>query len=552
MTQTLEVIPLGGLGEFGMNMMAVRYGDDMIAIDAGLMFPEAGLPGVDFVIPDLGFVTDHKDKLRAIVLTHGHEDHIGALPFVLKTVDVPVYGTRFTLGLVESRLEEHGLLAKTQLNTIKPRQAFEIGPFRIEPVRVSHSLVDCVALAIETPVGTIVHSGDFKVDETPVVGSAIDLPRLREIGDRGVLAVFSDSTNAESRGRTGSEKSVVPDFEGVFEDADGKIIVTCFSSSIHRLQIVIDLAYEFHRKVAVLGRSIQRNVELADALRFLDVPDGLLISPNDIKKHANEELVVIASGCQGEPVSAMARIAVDAHKQASIDHGDTVVLSSRIIPGNERGISRMMGHIFKKGARIVDNSTAHVHVSGHPKQDDLRLFGEALRPRFYVPIHGEARQLYRHKDFIVSTGLVEPENTLIVESGDVLELTEDSARVTAKVLVGRTFIDSTGLEEVGEMVVRDRRNLSYDGIVMPIVAINPTSGAVESEPELVTHGFIDEGDEDMLDNLKGVVESTISGSGHEERIDEAVIKDRIRLSLKRHIQRSTGRRPVIIPVIMEV
>jgi ribonuclease J len=290
------VIPLGGLGEFGMNMMAVRYGDDMICIDAGLMFPEAGLPGVDFVIPDLGFVNDHRDKLRAIVLTHGHEDHIGALSFVLKTVNVPVYGTRFTLGLVESRLEEHGLLDKVALHTIKPRQTFEIGPFKIEPVRVSHSLIDCVALAVETPVGTIVHTGDFKVDETPVCGSPIDLARFREIGDRGVLALFSDSTNAESPGRTGSEQSVIPDLEGVFEEADGKVVVTCFSSSIHRLQIVLDLAYEFHRKVAVLGRSIQRNVELADSLRFLDVPDGLLISPNDIKKHANEELVVIASG----------------------------------------------------------------------------------------------------------------------------------------------------------------------------------------------------------------------------------------------------------------
>jgi ribonuclease J len=551
-TQTLEVIPLGGLGEFGMNMMAVRYGDDMIAIDAGLMFPEAGLPGVDFVIPDLAFVSDNRDKLRAIVLTHGHEDHIGALPFVLKTCNVPVYGTRFTLGLVESRLEEHGLLEKVQLHTIKPRQRFEIGPFTIEPVRVSHSLVDCVSLAVETPVGTIVHTGDFKVDETPVCGSAIDLVRFRELGERGVLALFSDSTNAEVRGRTGSEKSVIPDFEGVFDEADGKIIVTCFSSSIHRLQIVIDLAYEFDRKVAVLGRSIQRNVELAEALRFLDIPDGLLISPNDIKKQANEELVVIASGCQGEPVSAMARIAVDAHKQATIDEGDTVVLSSRIIPGNERGISRMMGHIFKKGGRVIDSSVAHVHVSGHPKQEDLRILTDALRPKFYVPIHGEARQLYRHKAYIASTGLVDPDNIVIAESGDVLELDAESARVTAKVLVGRTFIDSTGLGEVAEMVVRDRRNLSYDGVVMSIVAINPTSGAIEAEPELVTHGFIDEGDGDLLDDLRGVIESTISNSGHEERIDEAVIKDRIRLSLKRHIQKATGRRPVIIPVIMEI
>ncbi len=552
MTQTLEVIPLGGLGEFGMNMMAVRYGDDMIAIDAGLMFPEAGLPGVDFVIPDLSFVTDHRDKLRAIVLTHGHEDHIGALPFVLKTHNVPVYATRFTLGLVESRLEEHGLLDRVSLHTMKPRQTFEIGPFTIEPIRVSHSLIDCVALAVETPVGTIIHTGDFKVDETPVCGSPIDLQRFREIGDRGVLALFSDSTNAEARGRTGSEQSVIPDFEGIFDDADGKVIVTCFSSSIHRLQIVLDLAYEYDRKVAVLGRSIQRNVELADSLRFLDVPDGQLISPNDIKKYANEEIVIIASGCQGEPVSAMARIAVDSHKQASIDEGDTIVMSSRIIPGNERSISRMMGHIFKKGGRVIDSSVAHVHVSGHPKQDDLQILAEALRPKYYVPIHGEARQLYRHRNFIASTGLVDPDNVLIVESGDVLELGANSARVTAKILVGRTFIDSTGLGEVAEMVVRDRRNLSYDGVVMPIVAINPTSGAIEAEPELVTHGFIDSEDGDMLADLRGVVESTISTSGHAERIDEAVIKDKIRLSLKRHIQKSTGRRPVIIPVIMEI
>ncbi len=552
MTQTLEVIPLGGLGEFGMNMMAVRYGDDMIAIDAGLMFPEAGLPGVDFVIPDLSFVTDHRDKLRAIVLTHGHEDHIGALPFVLKTHNVPVYATRFTLGLVESRLEEHGLLDRVSLHTMKPRQTFEIGPFTIEPIRVSHSLIDCVALAVETPVGTIIHTGDFKVDETPVCGSPIDLQRFREIGDRGVLALFSDSTNAEARGRTGSEQSVIPDFEGIFDDADGKVIVTCFSSSIHRLQIVLDLAYEYDRKVAVLGRSIQRNVELADSLRFLDVPDGQLISPNDIKKYANEEIVIIASGCQGEPVSAMARIAVDSHKQASIDEGDTIVMSSRIIPGNERSISRMMGHIFKKGGRVVDSSVAHVHVSGHPKQDDLQILTEALRPKYYIPIHGEARQLYRHRNFIASTGLVDPDNVLIVESGDVLELGANSARVTAKILVGRTFIDSTGLGEVAEMVVRDRRNLSYDGVVMPIVAINPTSGAIEAEPELVTHGFIDSEDGDMLADLRGVVESTISTSGHAERIDEAVIKDKIRLSLKRHIQKSTGRRPVIIPVIMEI
>ncbi|MBK6428198.1 MAG: ribonuclease J [Blastocatellia bacterium] len=552
MSNTLEVIPLGGIGEFGMNMMVVRYGDDMIAIDCGLMFPEDGLPGVDFVIPDLTFIADNKHLLRAIVLTHGHEDHIGALPFVLKTANVPVYGTRFTLGLVEGRLHEHDLARKVQLNVIKPREPFTIGPFSIEPVRVSHSLVDCVALAVTTPVGTIIHTGDFKVDETPVCGSAIDLARFREIGDRGVLALFTDSTNAEVPGRTGSEKSVIPAFEDVFEEASGKIIVTCFSSSIHRLQIIFDMAYEFHRKVAVLGRSIQRNVELGDSLRFLDIPDGLMVSPNDIKKYNGDELVVIASGCQGEPASAMGRIAVDAHKQCAVDKGDTVVLSGRIIPGNERGISRMMGNIFKKGGTVIDQSMAKVHVSGHPKQEDLRIVTEAIRPKFYIPIHGEARQLFRHKDFIVGTGLVAARNVLMCESGDVIALEADSIRVHAKVLVGRTFIDSTGMEEVAEMVVRDRRNLSYDGFVMPIVAFNPTSGAMESDPELVTVGFMDDSDKQMLKDMKGVLESTIKAAGHDERTDGAIMKDRIRISLKRHIQKATGRRPVIIPVIMEI
>ncbi len=551
-SNTLEVIPLGGIGEFGMNMMVVRYGDDMIAIDCGLMFPEDGLPGVDFVIPDLTFIADNKHLLRAIVLTHGHEDHIGALPFVLKTANVPVYGTRFTLGLVEGRLHEHDLARKVQLNVIKPRESFTIGPFSIEPVRVSHSLVDCVALAVTTPVGTIIHTGDFKVDETPVCGSAIDLARFREIGDRGVLALFTDSTNAEVPGRTGSEKSVIPAFEDVFEEASGKIIVTCFSSSIHRLQIIFDMAYEFHRKVAVLGRSIQRNVELGDSLRFLDIPDGLMVSPNDIKKYNGDELVVIASGCQGEPASAMGRIAVDAHKQCAVDKGDTVVLSGRIIPGNERGISRMMGNIFKKGGTVIDQSMAKVHVSGHPKQEDLRIVTEAIRPKFYIPIHGEARQLFHHKDFIVSTGLVPARNVLMCESGDVIALESDSIRVHAKVLVGRTFIDSTGMEEVAEMVVRDRRNLSYDGFVMPIVAFNPTSGAMESDPELVTVGFMDDNDKQMLKDMKGVLESTIKAAGHDERTDGAIMKDRIRISLKRHIQKATGRRPVIIPVIMEI
>jgi ribonuclease J len=548
----LEIIPLGGLGQFGMNMLAVRYGGEAIIIDAGMAFPEEDLPGVDLIIPDFSFIEDYRDCISAIVLTHGHEDHIGAVPFLLKEVNVPVYGTHFTLALLESKLIEHGVSDLAALHSVEPRDKVKLGAFEIEWIHVSHSLTSSTALAIKTPVGVIIHSGDFKVDNTPVVGPAIDLKRLTEYGDEGVLALLADSTNAERAGRTPSERAVIPVFEEIFDNAPGRIIVSCFTTSVHRIQIVLDLARDYGRYVALLGRSMVRNTEIADSLRQLDIPDGILVSTSEARQIDDDRLVLLVSGCQAEPMSAMARMATDQHKSFSVGEGDTVVLSARIIPGNEPAISRLISHCYKRGARVIDSSIARVHVSGHGSQEDLRMLIEATRPKFLIPIHGEYRQLYRHKEWAATLGIIRPENIIVIENGDVLELDEASAQVTAKEFVGRTFIDGT-FGTIEDIVVRDRKHLSYDGMVVPIVAINPTSGEIETEPEVVTRGFIDEEDQaDLISEIKRIVEQTVVSASHEERIDWGVIKEKVRIELKRFIQKKTGRRPMIIPVVIEV
>jgi ribonuclease J len=548
----LEIIPLGGVGVFGMNMMAMRFGGEAIIIDAGMGFPEEDAPGVDIVIPDFSFIEQYRDEISGIVLTHGHEDHIGAVPFLLKEVNVPVYGTHFTLALLENKLIEHGLSDTVAIHSVEPRDRVTLGNFEIEWIHVSHSLTSCTAVAVSTPVGVVIHSGDFKIDETPVIGPPTDLERLSEYGDRGVLALLADSTNAERPGRTQSERAVIPALEKVFEESAGRIVLSCFTSSVHRIQIVLDLARDYGRRVALLGRSMLRNVETADSLRQLDVPDGIFVSATEARQTDDDQLVLLVSGCQGEPMSAMARMATDQHKNLSIDEGDSVVLSARQIPGNEPSISRLISHCYKRGARVIDSSVARVHVSGHGSQEDLKILIEATRPKFLVPIHGEHRQLYRHRDWAAESGIVDPQNIVVFENGDVLELDDSSAEITAKEFVGRTFIDAS-YERVEDLVVRDRKHLSYDGIVVAIVAINPTSGAIESEPEVVTRGFIHEEDAgEMLSELKGLVEETVTSAAHEERIDYAVIKEKIRVALKRFIQKATGRRPMIIPVVVEV
>jgi ribonuclease J len=550
--EKLEVIPLGGVGLFGMNMMAMRCGGEAIIVDAGMGFPEEDLPGVDIVIPDFSFIDEYRDEISAIILTHGHEDHIGAVPFLLKEVNVPVYGTHLTLAFLESKLQEHGLSDSVTLHSVEPRDIVNLGKFEVEWIHVTHSLTSCTAVAITTPVGVVIHSGDFKVDDTPVIGPSMDLERLTEYGDNGVLALFADSTNAERPGRTASERAVIPAFEDIFQNATGRIVVSCFTSSVHRIQIVLDLAQDFGRNIALLGRSMLRNVETADSFRQLDVPDDIFITPSQARQMDDDRLVLLVAGCQGDPMSAMTRLATDQHKNLSVGEGDTVVLSARIIPGNERSISRLISHCYKRGARVIDSSIARIHCSGHGSQEDLKILIEAVRPKFLVPIHGEYRQLYRHREWAATLGVVEPENIITFENGDVLEFDGDCAEIIAKEFVGRTFIDGT-YGEVGDMVVRDRKHLSYDGVVVPIVAINPTSGELESEPEMVTRGFVhEEESSDMIADLKRLVETTVLTASHEERIDYAVIKEKIRLELKRFIQKSTGRRPMIIPVVVEV
>lgn len=552
MNDKLRIIPIGGVGQFGMNMLAMRCGGEALIIDAGISFPEEDLPGVDIVIPDFSFLEEFRDEITAIILTHGHEDHIGAVPFLLKEINVPVYGTYFTLALLENKLAEHGLLDSTVLHSVEPRTKVNLGSMSIEWINVAHSLTSCAAVAITTPLGVVIHSGDFKFDDSPVVGTPTDIERLTKYGDDGVLALLADSTNAERPGRTQSERAVIPAFETIFESSPGRIIVSCFTSSVHRIQIVIDLADQFDRYVTLLGRSMIRNVDTADSMRQLAIPNNILISPSDARQMEDDRVVLLVSGCQGEPVSAMARLATDHHKNLSVGKGDVVVLSARNIPGNERAISRLISHCYKRGASVVDSSIRRIHVSGHGSQEDLKILIEAARPKYLIPIHGEYRQLYRHKEWAESLGVVAPERIVVIENGDVLEIDDGHAEIVAKEFVGRTFIDGT-YGEVADLVVRDRKHLSYDGIVVPVVVINPTSGDLESEPEVVTKGFISEdGAADIIAEIKQLVENTVRNASHEERIDWAVIKEKIRIEIKRFIQKRTGRRPMIMPVVIEV
>ena len=553
MSSVLEIIPLGGIGEFGMNCMAVRYEDEMLILDAGMGFPEETAYGVDVCIPNFDFLEEYREHITAIVLTHGHEDHLGALPYLLKKFNVPVYCSHFTAGLAESKLEEHELTGDVLLHRVEPRDVVDIGVFTVEFIRVSHSLVDCFSLAIKTPVGTIIHTGDYKVDETPVIGEPIDLRSFRRYGQEGVLALLSDSTNATVPGRTPSERAVIPAFEEIFAEAGGRIIVAAFASSIHRLQIVIDIAQQFNRKVCVLGRSMQKNVEISDRLGYLDIHDGLLVSLNEAKQMRDHEIVFLVTGSQGEARAALSQMATQSYKGLMIDEGDTVVLSARIIPGNERLISRMIGMIYKRGANIIEEKRRLVHVSGHASQEDIRIMTEAVRPKFVVPIHGEYRMLFRHKEFVKNHLGYAEENIVLIENGDVLELDGERAAVVGKHEIGRTFIDETGFEEIQSETIRQRRQLAYEGMITLIVTINGQTGELQLPPEIVTRGV--RGFDSANGSLKDaqlVVAAAIAGASRQTLEDESLLKEHIRVELKRFIQKLTGARPVIMPVVVQV
>jgi ribonuclease J len=548
----LRMIPLGGLGEFGMNCMALRWQDDIIVIDAGLMFPEEELLGVDIVVPDISYLTENREKVRAIVLTHGHEDHIGGLPWILSELNVPVYGTEFTLAYVEGKLEEHRLLDDAELIEMLPGRRFTLGPFSIMPIRVTHSLVDCVSLAIHTPVGVVLHTGDFKIDLSSPDGKPFDLHAFAELGKQGVLCLLQDSTNVDRPGYTPSERAVRPRLDEIFSQAKKKLFFSCFSSSIHRIRIAMELAAAHGRKVAMVGRSIDNSTEIAQDLGYLDLPPGLVINPGQIREMPANKVMVMISGTQGEPMSALSRAAVNNHKFAHIDAGDTVVLSSRVIPGNEKSIYRMIDHLERRDAKVIhdDGTQGLIHVSGHGSQEELRLMINLLQPKFFVPIHGDYRHLKRHAELAGGMGIVE--KVILLEDGEILDLDKNSAVKSGKITVGRVCIDAGGsIDVVEDIVIRDRQHISEGGIVLPIITINKRTGKVENAPEIVMRGFAVD-DPTVIAESRQVVQRTLELSSDEEKADYGVIKEKIRNDLKRHIQKSMSRRPLIMPVILEI
>ena len=548
----LEVVPLGGLGEFGMNMLALTWGDTTIVIDAGVMFPDPELLGVDRIIPDLTYLQQNR-RVAALVLTHGHEDHIGAVPHVVPLVHGPIYATPLTLALVQPKLQEHGLDGGDRV-AIKPHQRVTVGPFEIEFIRVTHSMPDCVALAIRTPAGVVVHTGDFKIDQTPIDGEHFDVHRFAQLGAEGVLALFADSTNIDRRGFTGSEREVIEAFEEIFTSATGKLIVSAFASSIYRMQILVDLAAQFDRKVAFVGRGMIQNSEIAQRLGYLRIPAGVQIRDSDVGSYPAQDVLCLSTGSQGEPRSALSRIAIDDHRFVKVTDDDTVVISARAIPGNEKAIGRVANHLARRGAVVIHEGIKHVHVSGHGSEEELKLMLSLVRPRFFVPVHGEYRQLSQHARVAkrVFAGRDPQPEILLVENGDVLHFDEHGGRVAGKAPVGRVLIDDTRTGEVGDEVLRDRRHLAEDGLVVPVVAINKQTGALEGVPDIITRGFVMEDSQALLADGARLLGEVVEQASVEERTDQGLIKEKLRTELRRFFRKRSGRRPFVLPVIMEI
>jgi ribonuclease J len=550
----IEIIPLGGIGEFGMNCMGIRYADEMIIVDAGMGFPEETPYGVDISIPNFDFLEEYRGDLTALILTHGHEDHIGALPYLLRKFNLATYASRFTLALAERKLDEHGMLNDVLLHRVKPNDIVEIGNFTIEFIHASHSLVDCFSLAITTPVGTIIHTGDYKIDDTPIVGAPYDLKTLKKYGDQGVLALLADSTNATVEGRTPSENAVVPAFEEIFETAEGRLIVATFSSSIHRLQIIFDLAYAFGRKVAVLGRSMQRNVEIATEYGLLDIPKDTLVGLGESRSLDDDEIVYLVTGSQGESRAVLWNMATSNYKGLEIEKGDTVVLSARIIPGNEKNISRLIGGLYKRGANIIEEKRRLVHVSGHASQEDIRIMTETARPKYLIPIHGEYRMLFRHKEFVKNhiAGFSD-QNIILIENGDVFEIDEFGARVTAKNELHKMFIDEESLGEIIYDTVRERKKLAYGGAVSLVITLDKNSKKLLDQPQISFSGVAGiDFTNGMIEEARRTIKNTIEAMTKDEFQDKNWFRENLRIHMKRFIQKVTGTKPVIIPTIVEV
>ena len=547
----VQIIPLGGLGEIGKNMTAFRYGDDMILIDAGLMFPEDDMLGIDLVIPDISYLIENQDKLKGIFLTHGHEDHIGALPYVMKQIDCPVYGTALTLGILEGRLKENGVSSEN-CRIIKPGDKITAGAFKLDFIRVNHSIPDAIAIAINTPIGTIIHTGDFKIDHTPVDGQVTEFNKFAEYGDRGVLALLADSTNAERPGFTPSEKMVGKTFDDEFRYAKNRIIVATFSSNVHRIQQVIDAALKYDRKVAVIGRSMVNVVNIAKELGYLKAPEGEIIDIDETHNYTPDKIVIITTGSQGEPMSALTRMAMNDHKKVDIMPGDTVIISATPIPGNEKLVSRTIDHLYKLGADVIYEKSNGVHVSGHASQEEIKLMHNLVRPKFFVPVHGEFRHLIKHANLAQSLGMPK-ENIVIAENGSVIELTKNSIGINGKVPAGKVLVDGLGVGDVGNIVLSDRRQLSQDGIMIVVVTIDKENCHVVSGPDIVSRGFVYVREaEGLMDEAKDKVQLALEKCEENGVSEWSAIKSTVRDSLGRFLYERTRRRPMILPIIMEI
>ena len=552
MISKLKIIPLGGLGEIGKNMTAFEFGGDIIVVDCGMGFPDEDMYGIDIVLPDISYLRSNADRIRGMILTHGHEDHIGAVPYVLRELDIPIYTTPLTAALVELKLEEHDLLYNTQIFTKKAGDSFRLGCFTIEFINVNHSIADAVALAIKTPLGTIIHTGDFKIDITPIQGKMIDLPRLGQLGNEGVLALLSDSTNVEKPGYSVSEMKVGETFDRLFKNCDQRIIVTTFASNVYRLQQIIDVAAKYKRKVGITGRSMENILRVATVLGYLSVPEGVLMDIAQLNKMPKNKVVIISTGSQGEAMSALYRMAFSEHRQINIEPGDRVIVSASAIPGNENMISKVIDELFHKGAEVIYDRNTDLHVSGHASQEEQKMMLALVKPKYFIPVHGEYRMLVKHAELGKLMG-VPPKNVVIAENGKVIEITKKSIKLNGSVQSGAVMVDGTGVGDVGSVVMRDRHRLAEDGMVVVVVTLSSWDNAMLAEPEILTRGFVYVKEaEEMLEELRRVTREAVSACQDAGIKDWSSIKSRIKSSVSAYLYKATKRSPMILPLISEV
>ena len=548
----VKIIPLGGVNEIGKNLTAIEYKNDIVVIDCGLKFPDEDMFGIDLVIPDITYLIKNKEKVSGIFLTHGHEDHIGALPYVLKQLNVPVYGTKLTLGIVETKLKEHGLLSSTELVRVKPRDVIRLNSVSVEFIKTNHSIADSVAIAVHTPLGVVLHTGDFKVDYTPIDGEPMDFARFAELGKKGVLAMMADSTNVEKAGYTNSEKIVGESLTRIFGKTKGRIIIATFASNIHRIQQIIDAASVYGRKVAVSGRSMENIMNVAIELGYIEVDKDTLVSIDQINKYNNDQVVIITTGSQGEPMSALSRMAAAEHRKVNIVEGDTIIISATPIPGNEKLVSKVINQLFKKGAEVIYGSQENIHVSGHACQEELKLMQTLVRPKNFIPVHGEYRHLQQHGELAIKLGL-DSKNVVIPDVGDVIEVTRSGIKKNGSVISGQIFVDGLGVGDVGNIVLRDRKHLSQDGILTVVVTLSKENKTIVAGPDIISRGFVYVREsESLMDEARDIVRNILLDCEEKNISDWATLKSNVRDELRSYLYEKTKRKPMILPIIMEI